>query len=64
VSVESQPAGEIDTVGIHRFEDIIAWQKARCLTKQIYETTQSGAFSKDFLIPGSQPAFFSSSSYS
>ncbi len=33
--------------GIHRFEDIIAWQKARVLTKSIYETTQSGSFSKD-----------------
>jgi four helix bundle protein len=34
--------------GIHRFEDIIAWQKARALTKTIYEITQSGSFSKDF----------------
>ena len=34
--------------GIHRFEDIIAWQKARLLTKSIYETTQSGFFSKDY----------------
>jgi four helix bundle protein len=34
--------------GIHRFEDIIAWQKARTLTKSIYEITQSGSFSKDY----------------
>jgi four helix bundle protein len=34
--------------GIHRFEDIIAWQKARALTKTMYEITRSGSFSKDF----------------
>lgn len=33
---------------IHRFEDVIAWQKARVLTKSIYETTKSGSFSKDY----------------
>jgi four helix bundle protein len=32
---------------IQRFEDIIAWQKARALTKCIYEITQSGSFSRD-----------------
>jgi four helix bundle protein len=34
--------------GIHRFEDIIAWQKARTLTQSIYEITRSGSFSKDY----------------
>ena len=33
---------------IQRFEDIIAWQKARTLTKSIYEITQSGPFGKDY----------------
>ncbi|HEX7974248.1 MAG TPA: four helix bundle protein [Anaerolineales bacterium] len=33
---------------INRFEDIQAWQEARKLTKQVYELTKSGAFSKDF----------------
>lgn len=33
---------------IRRFEDLIAWQKARALTKRIYETTQEGAFARDF----------------
>jgi four helix bundle protein len=33
---------------IQRFEDIIAWQKARTLTKSIYEITRSGSFSKDY----------------
>jgi four helix bundle protein len=33
---------------IKRFEELIAWQKARELTKQIYSTTKSGPFSKDF----------------
>lgn len=33
---------------IHRFEDIIAWQKARSLTKNIYQTTCSAPFSRDY----------------
>ena len=33
---------------IKRFEDLIAWQKARELTKQIYFRTNSGPFLKDF----------------
>jgi four helix bundle protein len=33
---------------IKRFEDLIAWQKARELTKEIYKITDSGKFSKDF----------------
>jgi four helix bundle protein len=33
---------------INKFEDIIAWQKARFLTKQIYASTTTGTFSKDF----------------
>jgi four helix bundle protein len=34
------------------FEDLIIWQKARALTKAIYEATKSGAFSKDFGLTG------------
>jgi four helix bundle protein len=30
------------------FEDLIAWQKARVLTRLIYKVTQQGAFAKDF----------------
>jgi four helix bundle protein len=33
---------------IERFEDIIAWQNARELTKEVYECTKNGGFSKDF----------------
>jgi len=33
---------------IERFEDILAWQKARELNKDIYEITKSSNFSKDF----------------
>ena len=33
---------------VERFEDLIAWQKARELTREIYKVTQSGSFSKDF----------------
>ncbi|TKB74007.1 MAG: four helix bundle protein [Nitrospira sp.] len=31
-----------------RFEDLIAWQKARELTKKVYEVTGKGHFAKDF----------------
>jgi four helix bundle protein len=33
---------------IERFEDIVAWQKARILTREIYAATKSGEFAKDF----------------
>jgi len=31
-----------------KFEDIKAWQKARQLTRSIYESTAEGAFTKDY----------------
>jgi four helix bundle protein len=33
---------------IEKFEDIIAWQKARVLTKEIYKCTQVGGFARDY----------------
>ena len=33
---------------IEKFEDLIAWQKARELTKNIYKITKLGEFGKDF----------------
>ena len=33
---------------IERFEDLIAWQKARQLTKAVYEATRQSAFAKDY----------------
>jgi four helix bundle protein len=33
---------------IQRFEDLIAWQKARELTRQVYSQTGDGTFAKDF----------------
>jgi len=33
---------------VERFEDLIAWQKARELTKEIYAVTSNGSFSKDY----------------
>lgn len=37
---------------IERFEDLIAWQKARALTRAIYQATRQGAFTKDFGLSG------------
>jgi four helix bundle protein len=33
---------------IERFEDLIAWQKARILTRNIYRATERGRFAKDY----------------
>lgn len=37
---------------VERFEDLIAWQKARILTRDIYQVTQQGAFARDFGLSG------------
>ncbi len=33
---------------IQKFEDILAWQKARELTREVYARSTTGAFAKDF----------------
>jgi len=33
---------------IEKFEDIIAWQKAREMTREVYGCSKVGAFAKDF----------------
>lgn len=33
---------------ITKFEDLIAWQKARVLTRRVYEITRTREFAKDF----------------
>ena len=33
---------------VERFEDLIAWQKARALTAGIYRVTNQGRFARDF----------------
>ncbi len=33
---------------VERFEDLIAWQKARELTRAIYQVTHCGMFARDF----------------
>lgn len=35
---------------IERFEDLIAWQKARALTREIYAVTRSEEFRRDFAL--------------
>ncbi len=37
---------------VEHFEDLIAWQKARELTRAIYEVTRQGAFAKDYGLSG------------
>ncbi len=37
---------------IEKFEDLIAWQKARVLTKTIYTITRVSDFSRDFGLAG------------
>jgi four helix bundle protein len=35
-----------------RFEDLIAWQKARELTRDVYQITRRGEFARDFGLAG------------
>jgi four helix bundle protein len=35
---------------VERFEDLIAWQKARDLTREIYAVTRRGTFARDFAL--------------
>lgn len=45
----SEIAGDMVSSGrVERFEDLIAWQKARELTRTIYQHTRQGPFAKDF----------------
>lgn len=37
---------------IERFEHLVAWQKARVLTRLIYEVTRKETFSRDFGLSG------------
>jgi four helix bundle protein len=43
---------ELKKERIEKFEDLIAWQKARVLTKEIYQITRMGEFAKDFGLSG------------
>jgi four helix bundle protein len=36
------------SVKVERFEELIAWQKARALTRDVYQVTGQGSFSRDF----------------
>jgi four helix bundle protein len=35
-------------MAVERFEDLIAWQKARVLTRDVYQLTRQGSFRRDF----------------
>ena len=37
---------------VGRFEDLIAWQKARILARDVYKVTQSGVFARDYGLSG------------
>jgi four helix bundle protein len=39
---------EIAVAAVTRFEDLVAWQKARVLTREIYQASRIGLFSKDY----------------
>jgi len=42
------PQGEQIMPTFKRFEDILAWQKAREVTKLVYAVTRTGEFARDF----------------
>jgi four helix bundle protein len=35
-------------MAVEKFEDLIAWQKARVLTREVYQLTRQGSFRRDF----------------
>ena len=35
-------------MNIERFEDVVSWQKARLLTRDVYDCSKLGEFAKDF----------------
>ena len=37
---------------VTRFEDLIAWQRARTLTTAVYSATREGQFARDFGLSG------------
>ena len=39
---------EPNGVPVSRFEELIAWQKARVLTREVYQATEQGVFARDF----------------
>jgi four helix bundle protein len=47
-SILDSPKRRLMAQRIERFEDFIAWQKARKLTSEIYKVTNQGKFGSDF----------------
>ena len=39
-------------MSVHRFEDLVAWQRARLLAREIYRLTNSERFRRDFGLSG------------
>ncbi len=50
--MEKDAGSKLPKNRIDRFEDLIAWQKARRLTQGIYEATRQGSFAGDFGLAG------------
>ena len=45
-------SGEKKKERIDKFEDLIAWQKARGLTKEVYQISRRAEFARDFGLSG------------
>lgn len=41
-----------ESVTVNRFEELVAWQKARALAGEIYAVTKAGQFARDFGLSG------------
>jgi four helix bundle protein len=39
-------------MAVEEFEDLVAWQKARALTKAIYQASSQGRFARDYGLAG------------
>ena len=48
ITLNSNEEGDVMSKRVEKFEDLIAWQKARRLTARIYKITGEGSFARDF----------------
>lgn len=46
----AQPASKTSKAPVRRFEDLVAWQRARTLTREVYLATRGGSFARDFAL--------------
>lgn len=47
---DAQPVSKTSKSPVRRFEDLVAWQRARTLTREVYIATRGSSFARDFAL--------------